>query len=127
MGYNDCMAIILMLGWWYGHGWVWILRKMHDRLQAIGQIFAVRVLLRTLFSPWKQIYSPTTFSNFLRNAVDNAVSRGIGTVVRGTILFWAFILSLVVLLIGALSLLIWPLLPLLTILLPVLAIKGVSF
>lgn len=120
------MAIILMLGWWYGRGWLWIINITLSRLRAIGQVFAVKVLLRTWFAPWKQIYKKSTFRTFLRDAVDNAISRSIGMVVRGTILFWAFVLSLLVILIGIISLLIWPVLPLLVFILPIVTITEVS-
>lgn len=115
-----------MLGWWYSRGWLWIGQIMRSKLSAIAQIFAVSILLKTLFAPWKQIYSPTTFRTFFRDMVDNAVSRTIGAVVRGIILFWAGTLSLLVVLAGVVSLVIWPFLPLLIIILPILAISGVS-
>lgn len=120
------MAILLMLGWWYGRGWLWILDATRQRLRTIGRVFAVKVLLKTWFSPWKQIYRQATFSNFLSIAADNAISRGIGSVVRGTILFWAFILSLGAIIMGVASFIIWPLLPLLTVILPLLTITGVT-
>jgi hypothetical protein len=117
------MAILLMLGWWYSRGWFWIIDKTRERLRIIGQIFAVKVLLRTWFSPWKQIYNPNpTFQTFLRDAVDNAVSRAVGGVVRTFILFSALILGVVALAAGLVSLIAWPFLPLLVIILPVIAI-----
>lgn len=115
-----------MLGWWYSRGWLWILDIAKQRLQTIGRIFAVKVLLLTWFSPWKQIYRQSTFRNFLSIAVDNAVSRAIGSVVRGTILLWALILSLAVITLGVICFLAWPLLPLLTFLLPLITIMELS-
>lgn len=120
------MAILLMLGWWYGRGWLWILNVTQQRLQTIGRIFAVTVLLRTWFSPWKQIYREATFRNFLSIAVDNAVSRAIGSVVRGTILLWALVLSTGVVIIGIGSFIIWPFLPLMIVILPLLTFAGVA-
>ena len=115
-----------MLGWWYSRGWLWVIEKTLGRLQAIGQVFAVRILLRTWFAPWKQIYTPTTFRNFIRNSVDNAVSRLVGGVVRSIILFCALVLSLLVITIGVISLVAWPFIPLLTLILPILALDGVT-
>jgi hypothetical protein len=120
------MAILLMLGWWYGQGWQWVLRGTLKRLQTISHVYAVRVLLRTWFSPWKQIYTQSTFQTFFRDAVDNAVSRAIGAVVRGAILLWAAMLSLFTILLGILSLIAWPFIPLLIVILPVLALSGVT-
>lgn len=115
-----------MLGWWYSRGWLWNLQLTKNRLHAIAHTFAVSILLKTWFAPWKQIYSPSTFQTFFRDAIDNAVSRCIGAVVRGTILFWAGVLSLLVLLVGLVSLVVWPLLPLCIFILPILALAGVT-
>lgn len=115
-----------MLGWWYSRGWLWILDVTRQRLHTIGRVFAVSVLLRTWFSPWKQIYRQATFANFLSIAVDNAVSRTIGSIVRGTILLWAFLLSCGVLILGIGSFILWPFIPLLTIILPLLTVGGVA-
>lgn len=125
--YNVRMAILLMLGWWYSRGWLWTLQTTEQRLQTISRVFAVKILLRTWFSPWKQIYTgKSTFQTFIRDAVDNAVSRCIGAVVRGTILLWAGILSLFVLIFGVLLFLAWPFIPFLTIILPILTLTGVT-
>jgi hypothetical protein len=121
------MAIVVMLGWWYSQGWLWVIQQIGKHLSAISHIFAVRVLLRTWLSPWKQIYSPTTFRNFFQSMIDNAVSRFIGTLVRTTMLFCAFVLAAVVVALGAAFLVIWPFIPLGIIILPILTLKGVAF
>jgi hypothetical protein len=113
-----------MFGWWYSQGWLWTLRQTRRRLQLISQIFAVAVLIKTLFSPWKQIYSPTTFQNFIQHTIDNAVSRTIGTIVRGTILFWAGVLALLTICFGILSFIVWPFLPLMFVILLLLTLSG---
>lgn len=115
-----------MLGWWYSRGWLWIIDITKQRLQTISRVFAVSVLLKTWFSPWKQIYEPSTFRNFFRIAIDNAVSRVIGGIVRTIILFWALILTIVVIAVGLFSLIVWPLLPVSTLILIVLAVVGVT-
>ncbi|MGI9027420.1 MAG: hypothetical protein ACR2FM_01060 [Candidatus Saccharimonadales bacterium] len=121
------MAILVMLGWWYSRGWLSIIDVTRQRLRTIGRIFAVRVLLKTWFSPWKQIYRASTFSNFFSVAIDNTVSRFIGGAVRGTILFWAFVLGVITIIFGIISFIAWPLLPLVTIILPILTLSGVTF
>lgn len=115
-----------MLGWWYSQGWLWTIQATERRLQTIGRIFAVSILIRTLFAPWKQIYTQSTFQTFFRDMVDNTVSRAIGAVVRGTILFWTLILSIFIVIFGIISFLIWPLIPLAIIILPILTIGGVG-
>jgi hypothetical protein len=113
-----------MLGWWYSRGWLWILQRTAERLQTIGRVFAVKILIQTLFSPWKRIHTEATFRNFLRIVLDNAISRIVGSVVRGAILFWAFILATLVVIFGIISLIVWPFLPLMVIILPILTISG---
>jgi hypothetical protein len=124
MRYNIHMAILIMLGWWYGRGWLWVIHSIGTNLQRLGRIFAVNVLLKTWFSPWKQIYSPSTFRTFFISLIDNAVSRVIGSFVRGTMLFCAGILAVLVVLFGLMAALLWPLLPLAVIVLPILALTG---
>lgn len=125
--YNSDMAILVMLGWWYSRGWLWILNATSHRLRVIGRTFAVKVLLRTWFSPWKQIYRQSTFRNFFSIALDNAVSRTVGTVVRTSILFCALWLGIGSVIFGLVSLVIWPFLPLLIIILPILSLSAVTF
>jgi hypothetical protein len=115
-----------MLGWWYSRGWSWILRLTAARLRTIGRIFAVKILIQTLFSPWKQIHTEATFRNFLRIALDNTISRVVGSVVRGTILFWSLILAILVIIFGVISFVVWPFLPLTVIILPLLTLSGVG-
>ena len=115
-----------MLGWWYGQGWLSTVQATRRRLDDLGRVFAVSVLLRTLFSPWKQIYTPSTFRTFLRDAVDNFVSRCIGAVVRGAILFWVLVLAIFIVLFGIISFLAWPFIPLLVVILPILTIGDVA-
>ena len=120
------MFIVELLGWWYGRGWLWSLQQINTRLQRIGRVFAVRMLLKTLFSPWKQITSPSSFHNFFQAAADNAVSRIIGFIVRSTMLFIALLWSIITIVSGVVFVLIWPLIPLSVILLPALALSGVT-
>lgn len=115
-----------MLGWWYSQGWLWVAHGIQQRLQDVSRTFAVRILLKTWFSPWKQIYSESTFATFFRDAADNAVSRCIGAVIRGAILFWALLLAIVIGLIGVVCLVVWPLIPLLIVILPILTVTGAS-
>lgn len=121
------MAIVLMLSWWYSRGWLWVVQSIVRRLQSIGKTYAVKILIQTLFAPWKRIQTQSTFTTFFRDAIDNGISRAVGTVVRGSILLWALFLSILTILFGFVSLLIWPLLPLAIVILPALAIIGVSF
>ncbi len=87
-------------------------------------MFSVRILLRTLFAPWKRIVtSPgASFDAHLRAFLDNLVSRFVGFFVRFFVLFAAGISLIFLCFIGVLELVVWPLLPLLAI---GLIVKGV--
>jgi len=113
-----------MLGWWYGQGWLWVINSTGNNLRQLNRIFAVGVLLKTWFSPWKQIYSPSTFRTFFQSMIDNAISRVVGSVVRGAILFFAMLLALFFVLFGLLAAIVWPLLPIAVVLLPILSLAG---
>ncbi len=115
-----------MLGWWYGQGWLWALRQIDWQLKHIGRVFAVSVLLKTLFSPWKQITSPSSFHNFFQATADNAVSRIIGFMVRSTMLFIALFWAIITVVLAIIFLLIWPFIPLSIVVFPVLAVIGVT-
>jgi hypothetical protein len=118
--------MLTMLTWWYGRGWLWALHSIDRQFDNIGRYFAVGVLVRTWFAPWKQISSPSTFRNFFQSAVDNFISRLIGGIIRTTMLLIASVWGVIAILSGIILALIWPFLPMSVILLPVLYISGTS-
>jgi hypothetical protein len=120
------MGILFMLSWWYGKGWVWALGQIGREVNHVGKVFAVSILLKTLFAPWKQITSPSSFSNFFQSAIDNTISRTIGFIIRSCILFIALLWTSVVIISGILLIILWPFIPLSIFILPFLAIKGVT-
>ncbi|MBW3568696.1 hypothetical protein KY385_01040 [Candidatus Parcubacteria bacterium] len=117
------MFALLLLSWWYGRGWLWVNRQSVNYLKTIDEVFSVATLLKTLFAPWKQIQSATTFQNFIQSSIDNFISRFIGATVRLGMLLTALVLSLLVVFLGLIVAIIWPLIPLLLVALPVISIK----
>ena len=99
--------------WWYGPGYLWLLRGIGGRLHRLALSFSVPILIRTLFAPWKRIisYGGTGLQAQLRAAVDNAVSRLVGFMVRVVVLVVAALLMAVTALIGLILLILWPLAP----------------
>lgn len=68
-----------------------ILRAYFEYLRALVEIFSFLFLIRTLFSPWKQIADPYpergfSFSRFSQTLTLNLVSRTIGFIFRMTTL-----------------------------------------
>lgn len=117
------MFPVLLLTWWYGRGWFWVADRVNKKLIAINEIFSVGILLKTLFAPWKQIQSPTSFRNFLQSSLDNFISRFIGATVRIGMLIGAFFSFTAVILGGLLAIILWPIIPLLIVILPIIALQ----
>lgn len=117
------MFPVLLLSWWYSRGWFWVANNVSNKLTAINEAFSVGILLKTLFAPWKQIQSPTSFRNFLQSSIDNFISRFIGATVRIGMLIGAVFSFAVVILIGLVALVLWPVVPLLIVILPIISLK----
>jgi len=120
------MVIANLLSWWYSHGWQWLISSFGNILKDINNAFSIPILLRTWFSPWKQIQTPSTFRNFFQSAIDNLISRFVGAAVRTGMIIGALVASIATMLLACLSVVIWPLLPLSIIILPILFLGGVS-
>lgn len=108
------LMLLAFFSWWYGAGWKQVTDSLQSRLNSVLNNFSVRQLLRTLFSPWRRIITPSgrSLDAKLRAAGDNAFSRVIGFIVRLLVLFAAGIALLLVALLSLLELAVWPLLPL---------------
>ena len=108
------MLALEFFSWWYGRGWADAGLRLRHGLSHLADTFSVAILLRTLFSPWRRIisYPGAGLSNHMRALVDNVVSRCIGFIVRLFVLLAAAVSFILVLAIGSIGLLTWPLLPL---------------
>lgn len=111
------MLVLTFFNWWYGRGWRGEIAAAKRRLDSVGTLFSVAILLRTLFSPWRRIisYPGAGFDAHLRAMLDNLVSRVIGFVVRISVLMSAAVIFVLLAVVGLVQILLWPLLPLLSI------------
>lgn len=100
-----------MLSWWYSKGWIWSVKRIGVQIQAVGKVFAIEKLLKTWFSPWKQITTVAGSQTFIQKLVDNSISRIIGFIIRTFILLLASLWTSVSLVLGVLLVIVWPLLP----------------
>lgn len=83
------MFIVGLLGWWYGPGWRGYMSRTLDRLAATADFFSISLLLRTLFSPFRQISAGSVRGPLgvqLRAFFDRLISRLIGAMVRSALI-----------------------------------------
>ncbi|HVE80810.1 MAG TPA: hypothetical protein VNA68_01580 [Candidatus Dormibacteraeota bacterium] len=113
------MLALAFLEWWYGRGWKLFAGKQLGSIKHLMLAFSVPLLARTLFAPWKQIisYSDDSLAMNMRVLLDNTVSRVVGFGVRIIVLFAAFLLSAIWLAVSLAGLILWPLLPIASIVL----------
>jgi hypothetical protein len=107
------MLAFEFFSWWYGRGWRDAAHRVTKRISGVSEAFSVSTLLRTLFSPWKRIVTTPGkgVDAMFRAALDNAVSRFIGFLVRLMALMAAALMLLAFGLFGGLFVLLWPALP----------------
>ena len=107
------MLITAFFRWWYHDGWISQVQKFINFLHTVGQLFSVKLLLRTLFSPWRRVISAPGrgLESHIQAAVDNLIGRLVGFFVRIMVLFAAGITGIFAAVLGSVYLLSWPLLP----------------
>jgi len=117
------MFMLDLVSWWYGSGWTGRLGSTRRRLAGLAEVFSIAILLRTLFAPWRRIvtYPGASIEARLRALSDNFISRCVGFTARFFVLLAAAVSFVGLCVFGVLEAILWPLLPLLAILL---IIKG---
>jgi hypothetical protein len=107
------MLIITYFQWWYSAGWSHVAHSWQSRLSRLYLDFSVPLLATTLFAPWRRIATngSGSLSLRLRAKVDNTVSRFVGLTVRLAVLLAAVDLITAGSVFAAVSLIIWPILP----------------
>ena len=87
------------------------------RVAKVAKAFSGGTLLRTLFSPWKQLITDSghdaALGDKMRALLDNIVSRFVGFMVRSITLFAALITITIVFVINIALVVVWPLVPVL--------------
>jgi hypothetical protein len=113
------MLVIGFIQWWYGPGWREAGQAVLGRIRSTYLNFSIPILLRTMFEPWRRIVSPSqgSLGMKMRAMLDNLVSRFVGFGVRFCALIAALVLMALNLIIGGLIFVLWPTLPLLSLLL----------
>lgn len=103
-----------LLSWWYGPGWTQAIRRIYKWASDVERAFSAGLLLQTLFEPWRRIVSVggRSLDVKIRNAIDNLISRLVGTSVRFLVLIAAGAAILGAALFGLFVAIAWPLIPL---------------
>lgn len=112
------MFLVGMISWWYGSGWLEQLRRIKVRLAATSSFFSIGFLMKTLFSPFRQISAGKTngpIGAVVRGLVDNLISRFVGSVVRACTIIAGIFILVFQSIFEVVILVLWLLLPLLPI------------
>jgi hypothetical protein len=118
------------LQWWYTRGWARFAEGLLNRLRGLTDFFSLGLLVKTFFSPFRQISAYGDDNASLQQQFaqfwDKMLSRIIGAVVRFMIIIGGIVTLFVVTTIGFVLTLAWPLMPLMPIAGVVLSIMGVT-
>lgn len=124
------MVIMLVLKWWYSAGWQWAWkRSVNERVQWVNEAFSISALVKTWFSPFKQTYSKTNKGSIdirVQAAMDNLVSRFIGTILRTIIIFVGLFGIVLAFITGVFIVVVWPIIPWLPFVAVILSFSGVG-
>lgn len=109
------MLLLTFFRWWYGAGWKQQISDYQARVRRVSEIFSIDILLKTLFAPWKQIVTHAHADQSLKAKqqafVDNIVSRVVGFWVRLFTLIAGILTITLVVVIGFILVVLWPLIP----------------
>lgn len=121
------MFIVGLLSWWYGNGWMSEAQRVRERIASAADYFSISLLVRTLFSPFRQISAGRVDGPIgvrWRAFVDKIISRCIGALVRTCMIVVGIGWITLVAIIGGITLTLWLVVPALPIIGIVMAIVG---
>lgn len=121
------MLIVGILSWWYGEGWKQRVVMQREKLASTMDYFSIDLLLRTFFSPFRQISAGKVNGPIgvqLRAFADRLISRMIGAMVRLFMIVIGTLAIIMYIVIGAVWLIVWAFVPFLPIIGVVLFLAG---
>ncbi len=121
------MLFVSLMSWWYGAGIALVIRKIRSWLASMYDYFSIDLLLRTLFAPFRQISAGRVNGPIgiqMRAFFDRAFSRMIGGFIRSMMIIFGIVALLLTVMAGVLYLVMWIVMPLLTIAGLILALTG---
>lgn len=110
------MFIMGLFSWWYGAGWRQRAGIVKERLMSSIDYFSIDLLLRTYFSPFRQISAggvdgPIAIK--VQAFFDKLISRIIGAIVRTLIIAIGVVTITLHTILGCIVLVVWAIIPLL--------------
>lgn len=110
------MFIVGLFSWWYGAGWRQRAGIVKERLMSSIDYFSIDLLLRTYFSPFRQISAggvdgPIAIK--VQAFFDKLISRIIGAIVRTLIIAIGVVTITLHTILGCIVLVVWAIIPLL--------------
>ena len=125
------MLVVSFFQWWYGRGFSEYLASFVDGLRDAADFFSIRLLVRNLFAPFRQISAEQQINLPLNARIhawfDLLISRLVGATVRFMILIAGTVVMILRAGIGLVLGILWPLLPLLVVYCVMLFSRGVVF
>ncbi|HET6746893.1 MAG TPA: hypothetical protein VFH06_02180 [Candidatus Saccharimonadales bacterium] len=121
------MFIVGILSWWYGAGWKQRFTVLSERISSTADYFSIDLLLKTLFSPYRQISAGKVQGSInvqMRAFFDQLLSRIIGAIVRTMMIIIGIVGILFYSMVGLFLVVLWGIVPLIPILGIVLFIMG---
>jgi hypothetical protein len=112
------MFILGILSWWYGAGWRRRTTDLREQLTATIDFFSIDLLLRTLFSPFRQISAGKVRGPIgvqMQAFFDRLISRLIGGMVRLFMILMGIVVIIFNSVVGLILLILWGVVPLLPI------------
>lgn len=117
-----------ILGWWYGLGFRDLTKRFGKLFGATSDFFSVGLLAKSLFQPFRQTLTDIRYKRTLGQKVGDAlVSRAVGFIARGSLIFVGGLLMMVEFILFALIMVLWPVLPVVPFVLIFLSIVGAGF
>lgn len=119
--------LVAFFSWWYGEGARRQVETISRRIASLFDLFSIELLVRTLFSPFRQISAGNLDGPIgvqFRAFIDKLISRFIGGLVRSSVLVAGCITIFVASILSVLQILFWYFAPFLPIVGLVLAMSG---
>ena len=105
------MLALSLFRWWYLDGFRISAQKSLERLKNTYDFFSIGQLMRTFFSPFRQVSALSAHPTFFEKLLDKLVSRLVGFTTRFILLLTGGILIILGGSLSLLALILWPLIP----------------